>query len=67
MDPMLVNMKNDILPLISVIILPKVLTLYHPVHIETLAAIYWKSFVALNFQREKSVDVSQLYKIMEAM
>ena len=33
---MLVNMKNNIFPLISTIILPKVLTLYYAVHHETL-------------------------------
>ena len=40
MDPTLLNMKNDKLPLISNIILPKMLTLLYPVHPEMLAVIY---------------------------
>ena len=39
MDLMHVNMKSDIFPLISTIVLPKVLTLCYPGHLETLAVI----------------------------
>ena len=46
-DLMLVNMKDNIFPLISTIILPKVLTLCYPVDLDTLAVIYWNSYVAL--------------------
>ena len=40
MDLLLANVKNDIFPLISTVILPKVLNLCYPMHIETLAVIY---------------------------
>ena len=39
MDLVFANMKIDIFPLTYTIILPKVLTLCHPVHLETLAVI----------------------------
>ena len=67
MDLMLVNMKNDIFPLISTIILHKVLILGDLVHLETLVAIYWNSCVALKYQIEKSINGSQLYNIMIGM
>ena len=68
MDLMLVNMKNNLFPLISTIILPKVLTLCYPVHLETLAVIYWNSCVALKCQKkQKQIEVSQLHKIMVVM
>ena len=51
-------MKNDIFPLISTIILPKMLTLRSLVHIETSAGIYWNSRVAPKFQEEKTIHVS---------
>ena len=66
MDLMLVSMKNYICPLIFTIILPNVLTLRYPMHIETLAVIYWNSRVALTC-KNKTIDVSQLYKIMVVM
>ena len=56
MDLMLVNLFR-----------PKVLTLCYPVHIETLAVIYWNSRVALMFQREKVIGVSRLHKVMIVM
>ena len=59
---MLVNTNNNIFSL-TVIILSKILTLCYPVHIETLAMIYLNSCVALKYQREKLIDVSQLHKI----
>ena len=62
MDLMLADMKNSILTLKSTIILLKMLTPCYPIHIETLAVIYWNPCVALKCRREKSVDVSQLYK-----
>ena len=40
MDLMLVSVNNNIFPLISTIILPKVLTLCYPVHIEKVAVIH---------------------------
>ena len=47
------NMRNDIFALIPTIILPKVLTLCYPLHLETLAVIHWSSCVAPKWQREK--------------
>ena len=64
---MLVNMKYDIFPLISIIIFRKVLTLCYPVHLEMLAVIYSNSYVALKYQTEKLIDVSQLDEIMVVM
>ena len=40
MNLMLINMKNNICRLISNIIVPEVLALYYPVHIETLVMNY---------------------------
>ena len=65
-DLMLVNMKNNIFPLISAIILPKVLTPCYPLHIETLTVIYSNSCVGLNV-KEKAIDISQLYQIVVVM
>ena len=66
-DLMLAAMKNKIFPLISITDLLKVLTLCYQVHLEMLVLIYWNSWVALKCQREKSIDASQLYKIMVVM
>ena len=60
MDLVLVNMKNNIFPLISTIILPKVLILCYPVHIETLAVIFWNSCVELKCQKEKLTYLSYI-------
>ena len=57
---MLANMKNDIFPLISAIIFPKV-------HIELMAVIHWNSWSALKCQRETSIDISRFYKITIVM
>ena len=53
MDLMLVNMKSDLFPLISTIILPKVLTLCYPLHFETLTVIYWNSCVTLTLSKDQ--------------
>ena len=57
MDLMLVNMKKNIDPLISTTIFQEVFILCYLVHLETLAAIYWNSYVPLKYEREKSLDV----------
>ena len=54
---MLVNRKNDIFPPISTIILPKVLTLCYPVHLETLAVFIQNTCVALNIKAKKTIGV----------
>ena len=46
-DLTLANMKIDIFPLMSTIVLPKMLNLCHPVHLETLVVIYWNSYVVI--------------------
>ena len=67
MDVRFADMKNDIVPLITTIIHPKVLTLSYSGHIETLFVIYWNSCVALKCRRQKRIDVSQLHNIMDVM
>ena len=52
-DPTLLNMKNDIFPLIYNIVLSKVLTLHYPVHPEMLAVIYWNLYVVLKWYIER--------------
>ena len=37
----LVNMKNIIFPIISITVLPKMVTLCHHIELETLSLIYW--------------------------
>ena len=61
-DLMLANMKNNTFPRISTIILPKVLTVCYSVHLEILAVICGNLCVPLKCQREKWIDISQLYK-----
>ena len=46
-DTLLVNMKNHIFPVISTVIIPKMLTICYPVELETLNLIYWNIYVAL--------------------
>ena len=41
LDMMLANMRNVVFPLVSTIVLPKVSTLCCPLHLKTLAGIYW--------------------------
>ena len=62
-DPLLLNMKNIIFPLISSIILPKMLTLLYPLQPETLAVVYWNLYVVLEYNIEKWIDVSELPKL----
>ena len=61
MDLMLVNMKNNMMPLISTIILPKVLTLCYVVQIETYAMVYLQFKCGTNMSKRKiSWDVSAI-------
>ena len=57
------TMINDMFPLTSAIILPKVLTLCYLIHLETLAGIDWIRAWHWNI-KEKSIDISQLEHIM---
>ena len=57
-DLTLVNMTISAYRLISTIILPKMLTLWHLVHIKTLVVIYWNSSVALNAKERQLIDPS---------
>ena len=52
LDLLLVNRNNCIFPPISANILPKVLILCYLLRIETLAVIYWNSYVALNVKEK---------------
>ena len=49
---MFANREDNIFLIISIIILPRVFTRYHPVHFETLAVIHWKICAALRCQTE---------------
>ena len=62
-DLMLTNMKSNIFPLISTIILTKVLTPFYSVHHEMLTVIYW-NFVCDTIMSKIKINqhVSQLYK-----
>ena len=59
-DLMLANMTNNIF-------LPNVLTLFYPIHIETLSVIEWNPCEVQQCQWEKSIPVSQLYEMMIVM
>ena len=61
-DPTLLNLKNDIFPLIKNIIIPKVLTLLYLVQPKMLAVIYWNLYVVETWYIEKLIDVSELHK-----
>ena len=61
-DPKSLSMKCNIFPLISNIILPKVLTLPYPEQHETLALVYWNLYMVLKCYIEKLIDVSELHK-----
>ena len=63
-DLMPANLKNYIIPLISAIIQPNVLTLRRVVEAETLVVIYWNLYVALNHFVEMQIETTQLYKIV---
>ena len=52
---MLLSMENNVFPLISNIILPKVSTLLYPVQPEMLAVIYWNLYLVLKCYIENNL------------
>ena len=51
--PTVLNMTNNIFPLVSNVIIPKVLTLFYSAHYETLAVVYWNLYVVLKYYAVK--------------
>ena len=60
---MFLNMKNNIFPLISKIILSEVLTFFYLIQSERLAVIFRNQYAILKCYIEKWIDVSELYKL----